>query len=249
MLCVVVGSWNNYSKEKQFQKLMAAREERDVVVVRNGKDVAISVHALLVGDILRINAGDQLPADCVVLNGMKLFADESSQTGETRDIEKEPLDLNAQSAVNPFLISGTMVKDGKGTAVVASVGSNTRMGRIRGMMEEEDEMTPLQRKLERIANGIGTMGLVVAGITALAMAGWLVYDGVIDGFEEEMIQRAINIVIYAITIVVMAVPEGLPLAVTLSLAYSVAKMKDENNLVRQLDCKLILFLRDQQNNR
>jgi P-type E1-E2 ATPase len=237
-LCVVVGSWNNYAKEKQFQKLMAAREERDVVIVRDGHDVAISVHALLVGDIIRINAGDQLPADCVVLSGMKLSADESSQTGETQDVEKEPLDLNAQNAVNPFLISGTMIKDGKGTAVVISVGPNTRMGRIRGMMEEEDDMTPLQRKLERIANGIGTMGLVVASATAVAMGAWLVYDSFTDGigFDNEKLQRGINIVIYAITIVVMAVPEGLPLAVTLSLAYSVAKMKDENNLVRQLDC-------------
>jgi len=239
MLCIVVGSWNNYAKEKQFQKLMAAREERDVVVVRDGRDVAISVHGLLVGDILRIGAGDQLPADCILLNGQKVSADESSQTGETHDIEKEPLDLNAQTAINPFLISGTMVKDGKGTAVVVSVGPNTRMGRIRGMMEEEDELTPLQRKLERIANGIGTMGLIVAGVTAVAMAAWLVYeiidDGLWDTKNAEYIKRGINIIIYGITIVVMAVPEGLPLAVTLSLAYSVAKMKDENNLVRQLD--------------
>ena len=154
LLCVIVGSWNNYAKEQQFQKLMSAREERDIVVIRGGKDVAISVHSLLVGDILKINAGDQLPADCILLAGSKVFADESSQTGETRDIDKHPLDLNAQTAVNPFLISGTMLKEGKGVAVVVCVGSSTRMGRIREMMEEEDEMTPLQRKLERIANGM-----------------------------------------------------------------------------------------------
>ena len=82
------------------------------------------------------------------------------------------------------------------------------------------------------------MGLIVAGATAVAMAAWLIYD-CMEGephFGDEELRRAINIVIYAITIVVIAVPEGLPLAVTLSLAYSVSKMKDENNLVRQLDC-------------
>ena len=133
--------------------MMATREEHDVVVLRDGKDTVISVHRILAGDILRINAGDQVAADCVLLTGSKISTDESSQTGETRDIRKSPLDLNAVEGVNPFLISGTMVKEGKGTAVIVCVGENTRMGRIRGMMEEEDEMTPLQRKLERIANG------------------------------------------------------------------------------------------------
>lgn len=161
-MCVIVGSVNNYQKEKQFQKLMAAREERDVVVMRKGKTVNISVHSLLVGDVLMFNAGDQMPADCILLAGSKVMADESSQTGETHDIEKHPLDMSAQTTVNPFLISGTMIKDGKGVALVVCVGENTRMGRIRGMMEEEDDMTPLQRKLERIADGTLESMLMVA---------------------------------------------------------------------------------------
>jgi magnesium-transporting ATPase (P-type) len=83
------------------------------------------------------------------------------------------------------------------------------------------------------------MGLTVAGITALAMAIWVVIDWVSVGeWKPEFLTRLVNIVVFAITIVVMAVPEGLPLAVTLSLAYAVSKMKDEKNLVRQLDCNL-----------
>ena len=109
MLCVVVGSWNNYAKELQFQKLMAAREERDVLIIRDGKDTAASVHALLVGDIMRIKQGEMMPADCVLISGHKITCDESSQTGETRDIEKQPLDAVAQGEPNPFLISGTQV--------------------------------------------------------------------------------------------------------------------------------------------
>lgn len=220
---------------------MQAREEREVIIVRDGKDIAISVHSLLVGDIIKINAGDQIPADCILLSGTKLIVDESSQTGETRDIYKEPFDLESPAEVNPFLISGTMVKDGKGLAVIVSVGENTRMGRIQQMMDESDDMTPLQQKLDRIANGIGIMGLIMAAATAMGMTAWLIYDSLTDGkgFNNQKAQRIINILIYAITIIVMAVPEGLPLAVTLSLAYSVFKMKDENNLVRQLDCIFI----------
>ena len=155
-LCVVVGSWNNYAKEKQFQSLMAEREERDVLVIRDNKDAAVSVHGLLVGDILRVKQGDMLPADCVLLSGHKITTDESSQTGETRDIEKQPLDMVAQGEPNPFLISGTTVKTGVGIALVVAVGDNTRMGRLRDLMDEDDDETPLQRKLERIANGSKT---------------------------------------------------------------------------------------------
>lgn len=235
-LCVFVGSWNSYSKEKQFQKLMESREERDVVVVRKGKDTIVSVHALLVGDIFKVVAGDQMPADCLLIEGRKIFVNESSQTGETKDVEKQPLDALAQGAVNPFLISGTMIKEGKGKAVVVCVGDSTRMGRLRQLMEEGDDMTPLQRKLARIADGIGLVGLIVAAVTGIVMGIWLVVDIIkVDKVDDSFAQRGINILIFAITIVVMAVPEGLPLAVTLSLAYSVEKMKEEKNLVRHPD--------------
>lgn len=219
---------------------MEAREEREVIVIRDGRDQSISVHSLLVGDIIKINAGDQIPADCILISGTKLSLDESSQTGEARDVEKIPFDIENPLDVNPFLISGTMVQDGRGLAVVVCVGENTRMGQIQQMMNEADEMTPLQQKLNRIANGIGIMGLIMAGVTAVGMSMWLVYDSITDkeGYQRATIHRVVDILIYAITIIVMAVPEGLPLAVTLSLAYSVSKMKEEHNLVRQLDCML-----------
>lgn len=229
---------------------MAARDERDMMVIRDKTDKAISIHNLLVGDIIKINAGDQIPADCILLNGTKVSADESSQTGETKDIKKRPIESAGEDMPNPFLISGTMIKEGKGLAVVACVGQNTRMGRLREMLDQEEELTPLQRKLERIANGIGLMGMIAASITAFSMISWLIYS-IFDGsFNKEKkekdyiygIDKGINIIIYAITILVMAVPEGLPLAVTLSLAYSVSKMKDENNLVRQMDCKCFVKL-------
>lgn len=237
----MIGSSNNYAKEKQFQKLMEAREEREVVVIRDGRDVAMSIHSLLVGDIIKINAGDQIPADCILLSGTEVSMDESSQTGETHGVDKEPFDSDNPAEVNPFLISGTMVENGRGLAVVVCVGENTRMGQIQQMLDDSDDMTPLQQKLGRIANRIGVMGLIMAGVTAIGMTVWLVYDSIADGqgFNEARIHRIIDILIYAITIIVMAVPEGLPLAVTLSLAYSVSKMKDENNLVRQLDCNLL----------
>jgi P-type E1-E2 ATPase len=157
VLCVFIGSYNNWSKEKQFQKLMAVREERDVIVLRDGKDTSISVHNLLVGDIFKFNAGDQIPCDCILLTGNKVSIDESSQTGETQEIDKHPLVLNEQFNGNPFLISGTLVKEGTGTAVVVCVGERTKLGRTRELMKDEEDLTPLQRKLESIADGIACL--------------------------------------------------------------------------------------------
>ena len=234
-----MGSLINYSKEKLFQKLIASREERNVIIIRESKPLLISVHSLLVGDILQVNCGDLLPADCILLSGNKIIVDESSQTGETYDIDKKPLLLNAQASANPFLLSGTIIKDGKGIAVVVCVGSNTRMGKIREMLNPEDEMTPLQRKLIRIADGIGKFCIIFACVTGIGMGAKLLYD--LFNFDsgqdrfQYIFHKGIDIIIFVITIVIMAVPEGFSFAVTLSLAFFVGKMKEGKNLVRELD--------------
>lgn len=131
------------------------REERNVMIRRNGKIKTKSVHNLYVGDIIFINQGDQLPVDCVFLSGSSMVVDESHQTGEAKEIEKTP--LNAMKILdnsgNPFLISGSIIKEGKGEAVVCAVGQFTSMGRIRAKLEEEPDPTPLQVKLQSIVIG------------------------------------------------------------------------------------------------
>jgi P-type E1-E2 ATPase len=132
-----------------------------------------------------------------------------------------------------------MVVLGQGTAIVCCVGMNTQTGEVEEkLFEDDEEGTPLQQKLETVADFIGKVGLYVAGLTFVAMTLNIVISRVLTNQQIWSLDTAnglINAVIIAITIVVVAVPEGLPLAVTLSLAYSVNQMRKENNLVRRLE--------------
>lgn len=216
---------------------MELREERNVTVKRNGSIKTKSVRKLLVGDVMFVNQGDKLPVDCIQLSGTALMVDESSQTGESRDIEKSPLRLPTD-AVNPFLLSGSIIKEGKGEVLVCAVGKNTRMGRIQDKLEEEPDPTPLQIKLQSIVVTICKVAVIAAAGTCFAMLANMVVMKL--GHKDPLMSldsllRLADIATLGITIIVVAVPEGLPLAVTLALAYSVGRMKDEHNLVRQLE--------------
>jgi P-type E1-E2 ATPase len=136
-------------------------------------------------------------------------------------------------------LAKTLVVSGQGTALICAVGVNTRSGMAEEKLNIEDEETPLQAKLETIANEIGKIGVYVAILTFIAMTVKMIVASVRDENKVLMsidsLNNIVNYIIIAITVIVVAVPEGLPLAVTISLAYSVMKMKLENNLVRKLD--------------
>ncbi len=156
-LVVSVSASNNYAKEQQFRKLLALRQKVQVTIRRNGREKCADVSRLIVGDILSIAAGDQVPADCVLLSSpCNVIVNESALTGELKQIFKFP--LTAESGTNktdPFLKTGTMIETGSGRAVVCAVGQNTEMGRIHVFISEDaHEQSPLQAKLERIADCI-----------------------------------------------------------------------------------------------
>ncbi|CAG9321505.1 unnamed protein product [Blepharisma stoltei] len=234
VIVVLVTSVNNWIKEKQFRKLNEEAQERLVTVFRakgNNKEDQISVFKLLVGDVIKIGAGDILPVDAIVVHSNQLVLNESSVTGESK-----PLKKGYDHGETPFLISGSQVEEGSGTALVVAVGKHSFQGKNRELMQQEDESeTPLQMKLNRIASGIGKVGLIVALLTFGVLIIYLVVHTVENGWTDDSWSKLISSFIIAITIVVVAVPEGLPLAVTISLAYSVSKMKEQNNLVRHLD--------------
>ncbi len=157
MIIVIVSTLNNYGKEVQFRKLMELREDREVTLKRDGDIKGQSVWDIMVGDILFVRQGDRVPVDCVLISGYQLLANESSLTGEAKEIEKAPLQVDSSNpaatnesanTVNPFLLSGSIISEGQGEAIVCAVGDNTRMGRIHASLEEADEPTPLQIKLE-----------------------------------------------------------------------------------------------------
>jgi len=161
-------------------------------------------------------------------------------TGEPEQVEKAPVtEGNFVHNPCPFLLGNTLVVSGQGLAVVGAVGVNTRSGMAESKLNIEEEVTPLQGKLETIANTIGKAGVYVAILTFIAMSVNMAVKTVLDQnkvlLSVDSLNKLVDFVIIAITVIVVSVPEGLPLAVTISLAFSVMKMKKENNLVRKLD--------------
>ena len=207
--------------------------------VRRGNEWAMrDAQELVVGDIIMLNQGETIPADCLVLESNNLICSEAALTGEPDGLHKEPLgEHNMDSHPDPFLLQSALCEDGSATAVVLAVGNDTNQGRAGLSMNIDNEETPLQMKLNSIANGIGKLGVFVAIFTFIA----IVISAMISTFKDpnkafdmEFVSILANGLVIAITVVVVAVPEGLPLAVTISLAYSVGKMADEKNLVRKL---------------
>lgn len=188
-----------------------------------------------------IETGDIIPVDGIVTLASNMVADESSETGESDPIRKQRLDDNDAKQENdklsPFLISGSKIIEGTGEMLVTCVGVSTRAGQSKLKCQQEDDPTPLQEKLEDLADQIGKFGMTAAGLTFFGMTLHLIIEKVY--FKEELItlqnlNAILSYFIIAVTVIVVAVPEGLPLAVTLALAYSVGKMKDEKNLVRYI---------------
>ena len=210
-------------------------QRKNVNVIRNDKVLNISVYELLVGDVVQIETGEILSVDGIVFKASKMSTDESSITGESDQVKKE--DYKSGVDCNPFLISGSKVMEGTGYMIVLAIGKNSREGISKQLLQQEEDDTPLQEKLTVLADQIGKLGLGSATITFIALMIHLVIDTINEDrcfLCFQTFNYVVNYFIIAVSIVVIAVPEGLPLAVTISLAYSVGKMKDENNLVRFL---------------
>eukprot|EP00730_Choanoeca_flexa_P001794 TRINITY_DN10785_c0_g1_i2.p1 TRINITY_DN10785_c0_g1~~TRINITY_DN10785_c0_g1_i2.p1 ORF type:complete len:1367 (+),score=394.58 TRINITY_DN10785_c0_g1_i2:109-4209(+) len=284
VIVIMVTAVNDLQKEKQFRDLQNQQAKAQMAdVIRNGQQTRINYDELLVGDVVLVNAGLVLPADGVLFRCNNIKCDESALTGESYDINKSLTD-------NPWLLSGTAVKQGSGAMMVTCVGLFSEEGIIQklitGVGEEEterllaldkqgreeveeiannidqrqqqnfDALPPeeqdklekqekkkekresvLQAKLERMALQIGKAATFMAVLTVIVLvtAYSIEHFGVDnEDYETGVWSEYLEFVIVGITVLVVAIPEGLPLAVTISLAYSVKKMMKENNLVRVL---------------
>ncbi|KAJ2008896.1 plasma membrane calcium [Coemansia thaxteri] len=225
---------NDYQKEKQFQKLNAKKEDRTVKALRDGNEVEIGVQEVNVGDILLIEPGDIMPVDGVYLSGHNMTCDESSATGESDAIKKG----TAAEGRDPFILSGGKVLEGVGSMVVVAVGPRSFYGKIMmAMRQGQASATPLQLKLDVLAEQIAKYGMSAAIMLLITLTiKYLVNCALAPEFPAAsiMFSQFVSIVIESITVVVVAVPEGLPMAVTISLAYATTKMLKDGNLVRQL---------------
>eukprot|EP01121_Diplochlamys_sp_Union-15-3_P014953 TRINITY_DN4845_c0_g1_i3.p1 TRINITY_DN4845_c0_g1~~TRINITY_DN4845_c0_g1_i3.p1 ORF type:complete len:1069 (-),score=250.89 TRINITY_DN4845_c0_g1_i3:1-3207(-) len=226
----LVTSLNDWSKDRQFRKLSAKEQDKQVKIHRGGSPVKISIYDLLVGDIVYLEAGDAIFADGVVIKAHSLACDESQMTGEPHPIRKGDKD--------PFIVSGCKVGEGSGKMLVIAVGSNCQWGKLKALLvKDEEPETPLQEKLDKLADLIGLMGLTVAvSIFLILLSKWAIEDYAVskEKWDWHDLEKVIKYVVISITVVVVAVPEGLPLAVALSLAYSMHKMMKDQNFVRHL---------------
>ncbi|XP_055332695.1 plasma membrane calcium-transporting ATPase 3-like [Paramacrobiotus metropolitanus] len=280
LIIVLVSASNDYGKEQQFRALQArVQEEHKISVIRQGQTVLLPVQELLVGDICQVKYGDLIPADGVVLQSQELRLDESSLTGESDPVRKNP-DNDCQ------ILSGTHVIEGSGRFLVLAVGVNSQTGAIYKLLgavkdgktkdkvpngitvpaEDEDGSAstedsidlPLhgpsarksvdqqrkqtnhsvfQSKLNILAYKIGILGFIFSAATSLVIIiRFCVQNYAIDGnsWKSQDATTILDSIIVGITILVSAIPEGLPLAVTLTLAFSAKKMMQDNNLVRHL---------------
>ena len=247
VVVVLVGSITNYQKEKKFHSLNDFEQKSAKYnVIRNGMNQYVVSEDLLVGDLVKINYGEILPADMILVEGNGLKIDESSLTGESDSVSKkcyeECLDeLNNNKKKEPssnLLFCGTNVVEGNGSAIVIATGEHSQKGIIKGTIDnaQEENKTPLENKLNIIADFIGYFGLGSAIITFIALFIQLVIEYFTNKDMKyiDIINKFLKILILCVSIIVVAIPEGLPLAVTLSLAFSIKKLMDRNNLVRKM---------------
>jgi P-type E1-E2 ATPase len=223
-LVSMVTSCNNYSKELQFRALeQSSQQDEKTTVIRNGGVTSlVNPSELVVGDIILLQVGDSIPADAIVCDNNVVKSSESSLTGEPEDLKKH-------KGGDCFLLSSCLITEGESVkAIVIGIGAFSQWGKIKATLVGKNENTPLQEKLEVMAGQIGQIGLVFAILTFIAS----VIGVFVRPSEYSTSAGIINAFILSVVIVVVAIPEGLPLAVTISLAYSTGKMYDQNCNIR-----------------
>ena len=237
IFATTVGFYFERDAAKKFDVLTALGEEQPVKVMRGGKVTEIPRREVVVGDVVILSVGDEVPADGLLTEATDLQIDESTLTGEPI-ISKytEPKNDGATYPSNMALRS-TLVMNGSGRMVVTAVGDATEIGKVaRKSTEITAVKTPLNLQLDRLAGLISKAGTTIA---CIAFIGFLTHDVLTSSIWHtdqyvRMAEIVLNYFMMAVTLIVMAVPEGLPMAVTLALALNMRRMLKTNNLVRKL---------------
>lgn len=235
-LATTVGFYFERDAAKKFNLLTALSEEQPVKVRRNGKVMEIPRHDVVVGDVVLVEVGDEVPADGELIVCNDLQINESPLTGEP--VTEKSLEGGGDGAYpRNIILRSTMVMNGRGEFVVTAVGDSTEIGKVAKKSTEQTSVeTPLHMQLDKLAKMISKVGSVVS---VAAFFIFLIHDiltnpawGGKDYFY--MAEIVLKYFMMAVTLIVMAVPEGLPMAITLSLALNMRRMLKSNNLVRKL---------------
>ena len=241
VLATTIGFWCEMDAAKKFNVLTALGEESPVKVRRDGKVIEIARKDVVVGDVVIIEVGDEIPADGTLIESTDLQIDESSLTGEPIITKHADPAKNDTEATYPSgkVLRSTMVMNGRGTFQVTEVGDATEIGKVsRASTEITSVKTPLNIQLDKLAKLISKFGI---GISIAAFVIFLSRDIIVDADGVwastdylRMAEVVLQYFMMAVTLIVMAVPEGMPMAVTLSLALNMRRMLKNNNLVRKL---------------
>ncbi|MFC1728284.1 calcium-transporting P-type ATPase, PMR1-type [Nanoarchaeota archaeon] len=223
LLNAILGFVQEYKAEKSIEALKKMASLK-AIVLRDGKHQEVDATNLVPGDIVLLEEGEKIPADCRLIEEIGLHAQEASLTGESIPVTKHIKVLKKGTPVadrNNCVFSSTIITAGKGKAVVTYTGMNTEVGKIAHMIQtEETILTPLQKQLKVLAKYLGLFTVVVAFVVFIT--------GFLRGFEP------VEIMLAAIALAVAAIPEGLPAVVTISLALGVQRMIKRNALIRKL---------------
>lgn len=243
LLATGIGFYFEYDAGKKFDILNAVNEETLVKVIRNGHIREIPRKDVVVGDIVVLETGEEIPADGELIEAISLQVNESNLTGEpviNKTTVEADFDEEATYASN-MVLRGTTVVDGHGSMKVLRVGDETEIGKVaRQSTEQNVEPTPLNIQLKKLAGLIGKIGFTVAGLAFLIFFikdVLLYFDfGALNTWQDWMpvLERTLKYFMMAVTLIVVAVPEGLPMSVTLSLALNMRRMLATNNLVRKM---------------
>lgn len=242
-LATGIGFYFEYDAGKKFDLLNAVGEETPVTVIRNGKVHEIPRKDIVVGDIVILNTGEEIPADGTLIEAVSLQVNESNLTGElmvNKTTNEAHFDEEATYPSN-MVMRGTTITDGHGIMRVNHVGDHTEIGKVaRQATEKSEEKTPLNIQLEKLADLIGKVGFTIATLTFVVFTAKDLYHYIgateISSWKEwlEIIRIVLKYFMMAVTLIVVAVPEGLPMSVTLSLALNMRRMLKTNNLVRKM---------------
>ncbi len=241
LLATTVGFIFERDAARKFDVLTQLGEEQPVKVLREGKTVEIPRREVVVGDVVIVETGDEVPADGKLFESTDLQVDESSLTGEpmtNKEVSSEKSEVRGEEAYpKDMLLRSSMVMGGSGRYIISAVGDETEIGHVaRQATELTGVKTPLNIQLDRLAKLISKVGF---GLSISAFVAFLVHDLLTNSLWHttdylSMVEVVLRYFMMAVTLIVMAVPEGLPMAVTLALALNMRRMLKSNNLVRKL---------------
>jgi len=238
ILATCVGFWFEWDARRRFKRLNKVNDDIPVKVLRDGTMCCIPRRDVVVGDIVVVESGETVPADGELIESVSLKVDESTLTGEPvcdKTVDERHFDPEATYPSNR-LLRGTSVVDGYGRMVVTAVGDRSEAGRVTEQSTvRNDAPTPLDRQLTRLSQLIGRVGIFVAIVIFCVMSAKSIFvDDLLTRSWLEVSEQLLHIFMVSVALIVMAVPEGLPMSITLSLAISMRKMLRTNNLVRKM---------------